>query len=120
MSKLENKAMADGSATGVAESFDDFMRAFEAFKETNDERLAQIESRVSSDVVTEEKLARINTALDSLALKSNRPHLSGKPASATGLQHKAAFEGYVRSGETSGLRQLEAKSLSAGSDPDGG
>ena len=48
-----------GSATNVAEAFDDFMQAFEAFKDTNDERLSQIESRVSVDAVTEEKMNRI-------------------------------------------------------------
>ena len=36
------------------------------------------------------------------------------------MQHKAAFDLYVRSGETAGLKVLEAKALSAGSGPDGG
>ena len=60
------------------------MRAFEAFKATNDERLGQIEKRLSADVVTTEKLDRINRALDEhkrivdeLALKSARPQLGG-------------------------------------------
>ena len=48
----------------VAQAFEDFARAFEAFKETNDERLRQIEGRFGADVVTEEKLARIDAALD--------------------------------------------------------
>ena len=127
MSNLENKAMHGEAAMEVAQSFDEFMRAFEAFKETNDERLAQIERRVSSDAVTEEKLARINAALDehqavvdSLTLKSRRPHLGAGTTTAASLQHKAAFDGYMRSGETAQLRQLEAKALSAGSQPDGG
>ncbi len=128
MSNLENKAMhSEAAAMDVAQSFDEFMRAFEAFKEANDERLAQIERRVSTDVVTEEKLARINAALDEhkaivdeLALKARRPHLGERKISAAGLQHKAAFENYMRSGETANLRQLEVKALSAGSPPDGG
>src|SRR6476646_1754223 len=41
----------------------EMVRAFEAFKETNDERL----SRRDSDVVLEEKLARINSAIDGQA-----------------------------------------------------
>ncbi|MCC0018972.1 MAG: phage major capsid protein, partial [Rhodobiaceae bacterium] len=54
--------MADGapSSLDVVEAFDDFMQAFEAFKETNDPRLAEIESRVGADVVTTEKMDRIN------------------------------------------------------------
>ena len=40
--------------------------------------------------------------------------------SASALEHKAAFEAYIRSGEAAGLRALELKALSAGSNPDGG
>ena len=38
------------------------MRLFEEFKSANDERLDQFELR-SADVVTEDKVERINTAL---------------------------------------------------------
>lgn len=125
---LEAKAAGGASGTDVAMAFDEFMQAFEAFKETNDERLDQIENRISSDVVTEEKLARISRALDEhkmfadqLALKAARPQLGGAPLrSGAALQHKAAFDGYMRCGEASGLRSLEEKALSVGSDPDGG
>ncbi|MEJ8573128.1 phage major capsid protein [Microbaculum marinum] len=117
------------SSSDVVEAFDEFMMAFEAFKEANDERLAQIESRVSADVVTTEKMERINRALDEhrqlvdgLVLKSRRPALSGERAetSQAALQHKAAFAGYVRHGAESGLRALESKAMSVGSDADGG
>ncbi|MCH8238705.1 MAG: phage major capsid protein [Proteobacteria bacterium] len=125
---IETKAAGDVSGTDVALAFDDFMVAFEAFKETNDERLDQLESRMTADVVTSEKLARINKALDEnkaltdqLAIKAARPQLGGSPVrSGVALQHKAAFEGYMRSGEAGGLRSLEGKALSVGSDPDGG
>ena len=125
---LENKAAGEASGTDVALAFDDFMQAFEAFKETNDERLSQIESRVSADVLTSEKLERINKTLDenkaiadSLAIKAARPQLGSSPVrSGAALQHKAAFDGYMRSGESGGLRALEGKALSVGSDPDGG
>ncbi|MFZ1105893.1 MAG: phage major capsid protein [Hyphomicrobiaceae bacterium] len=112
-------------------AFGDFMRTFEAFKEGNDERLAQLERRSSSDIVTGEKVDRLNRALDEtrrvvddLALKAARPHLGGPgipgPRSTAALQHKAAFDAYVRTGDTAQLRDLEAKALSIGSDPDGG
>jgi HK97 family phage major capsid protein len=113
----------------VALAFDEFMRAFEAFKLTNDERLAQIEQSISADVVTTEKLDRINRAIDQhkalvdqLTLKAARPPLgaSGFRASGAVLQHKAAFEAYVRHGEDGGLHLLEEKALSVGSGPDGG
>ena len=125
---IENKAAGSVSGTEVAMAFDEFMQAFEAFKETNDERLDQIENRISTDVVTSEKLERIGRALDehktladSLAIKAARPALGGSGVrSGMSLQHKAAFEGYMRSGESGGLRSLEGKALSVGSDPDGG
>ena len=67
----------------VVDAFDDFMSAFESFKETNDERLAQIERRVGPDVVTTEKMERINRALDDtkrrmdeMCAKSLRPRLA--------------------------------------------
>ena len=47
-------------------------------------------------------------------------------ASASGTQrfdareHKAAFDAYMRSGESAGLRALEVKAMSVGSNPDGG
>ena len=118
------------SATGtdVAEAFDDFMEAFESFKQTNDERLDQIENRVSADVVTEEKMNRINKVvdeqkrhLDALILKNQRPALGGVAINGPAqIEHKTGFAAYVRSGDDHGLRRLEEKALSIGSDPDGG
>ena len=121
----ENKAMHVGAdADAVHESF---LRAFEDFKATNDERLTQIEARMSSDVVTSDKLDRINRALDGykqtvdeLVLKSARPQRGGASPLAGASEHKAAFETYVRQGEANNLRRLEEKALSIGSDPDGG
>ena len=127
MEKSEIETKAAGHEVG--EAFDEFMRAFEAFKETNDERLAEIERRCAADVVTTDKLARIDRALDEnkrvvdeLALKAARPPLGGgaTPRSGASLAHKAAFDGYVRRGEAGQLRALEGKALSVGSDPDGG
>ena len=119
------------SADDLNTAFGDFMRAFEAFKEGNDERLSQLERRTSADVVTTDKVDRLNRALDEtkrvvddLALKAQRPHLGGPggsgPRSGAALQHKAAFDAYVRKGDASELHGLEAKALSVGSDPDGG
>jgi HK97 family phage major capsid protein len=114
----------------VASAFEDFARAFEAFKDANDTRLGEIETRLTSDVVTDEKLARIDTALDDakrrldrLSLDRSRPPLAGGPETSRDpaqAEHKAAFRAYVRSGEASGLKRLEEKALSSGSGPDGG
>jgi HK97 family phage major capsid protein len=124
-SDLETKA---GAGT-VGAAFEDFMRAFEAFKETNDERLSAIERRGAADTLVSDKLARIDRTLDEtkriadeLALKATRPRLGGTAALASPAvrDHRRAFEGYVRKGETANLRDLETKALSVGTDADGG
>ena len=108
---------------------EDMLRGFEAFKETNNRRLNDIERRGSADVLTEEKMERINRTLDdyrqtvdNLVLKQSRPELGGNGLGRTTahLQHKAAFETYVRRGEVGSLPALEAKALSIGSNQDGG
>jgi len=75
----EAKAAESGD---VSAAFDDFMRAFEAFKDTNDERLSEIETKLTADVVTTDKLDRINKALDELTLKGRRPPLSAERGAA--------------------------------------
>ena len=103
---LETKAITPEIKT----AFDDFLSAFEAFKQANDERLNQIETR-SADVITEEKVDRIShaldehkRALDELTLAANRPLVGGeKKASPQAREQKAAFERYVRAGDASGL-----------------
>ncbi|WP_312402545.1 phage major capsid protein [Rhizobium sp.] len=119
----------------VTAAFDDFMEAFEAFKDVNDRRLGEIEQKLSSDIVTRDKVDRINRAmddqkklLDQLVLKKARPQLGSSRAGAYGAaemspeaaEHKAAFDAYVRRGDEAGLRELEAKAMSAGSGADGG
>jgi HK97 family phage major capsid protein len=60
--------------------------AFEAFKSTNDARLAEIEKKGSADVVTRDKLDRIETSLskyESLNQKLVQAELAAKNASET-------------------------------------
>lgn len=121
----EVKAGIPGEANAVLE---EMLRIFEHYKQANDERLAALERR-SADVLTEEKLKRIDAALDTqqrrldeLTLKAVRPALERAPgAERLGAQeHKAAFEAYVRHGDSGALRALEVKAMSVSSDPDGG
>ena len=112
----------------VTAAFAEFMTAFEAFKEANDERLGEIEEKLTSDVVTRDKVERINKAideqsrlLDELVLKKRRPALERPGREEAGLaEHKAAFEAYVRRGDDQALRDLDQKALSAGVSGDGG
>lgn len=119
----ETKATGD-----IALAYDDLRYTLEAYRAANDERLAELETRMGGDVLTGEKLVRLDGALDEtrrrldrLALDARRPALAGEefrdPAIA---EHKAAFASYIRHGEAGGLKRLEGKALSAGSGPDGG
>lgn len=121
----ENKALhsASGVDADTGAPYGDVLRAFDTFKETNDERLAQIEQRMTADVVTTDKLERINRALDDLMLKSARPQRGGAVphSAAAATEHKAAFEAYVRRGDANSLRALEAKTThTLSGDSDGG
>lgn len=120
---LETKASA-----GAAHAIDEFMRTFEAYKDTNDQRLEELSKKSAPDPLTIEKLSKLDDALnetrarlDEMVVKSARPGLSATgPLTSAALQHKSAFDGYVRQGQEHGLRTLETKALSVGSDPDGG
>ena len=97
------------------------LAAFEAFKEANDARLDELDAKASSDVLLDDKVARIDaaltqqkSALDRLLLDRARPGLDGAAANAGSV----AWSDYMRRGDAAGLN--EAKSASAGSDADGG
>ncbi len=71
------KLKAGGS---VGAAFEEFMRAFETYKDANDERLSELERRSASDPLIDDKLARLDRALDdtkrvadALAVKAQRP-----------------------------------------------
>ncbi len=120
MTHLETKIANDSMIA-------DLHQAFAAFREANDERLAQIETRLGVDTLTEEKLSRIDLALDEtksrldrLSLDFARPRLGGELDSPHGREHKSVFCHYMQTGEASGLKALEAKAMSRASGPDGG
>lgn len=117
-------------------------KTFEEFKETNDERLAQIEKTGKSDPLVEEKLARIEKDLDkieeinqavTLNAKSqeeqnekltqmekmlNRPTAS-KDESKQLDEVKSSFEKYLRKGQDK-CSPDELKVLTASTDTAGG
>ncbi len=115
---LEGKAAAGAAARDTEGLLAELMGAFEEFKRTNDGRLAELEKRGATDAITEEKLGRLNAALDGtkaamdrLQLERSRPPLeAGRPEA--GDEYKDAFSAYVKRGEE--------KALSIGSNADGG
>jgi len=124
----ETKAGIPAGAGGGHLTHDDVMRLFETYKAENDARLAAI-ARGRRDALYEEKMARLDAELDAqkrrldeLTLRSARPVFGrdGGMQSLDAVEHKAAFNAYMRTGESAGLRALELKALSVGSNPDGG
>lgn len=127
----DNTDLETKAGGSVGEAFEEFMRAFEAYKDTNDERLTELERRSAADPLIDDKLARLDRALDEtkrvadrLAIKAQRPHLGSGAVLETAdvREHRRAFEDYVRKGETGNLSRLEAKALavSTNSGADGG
>lgn len=117
----------DGTNTvAVKEAVDALGRAFEEFKAANEART----DAARGDVLLEHKVAAIGddltqlqARLDRMHMAINRPAMAGgnETVSAEACAHKSAFyDRFVRRGIESGLGDLEAKALSAGSDADGG
>jgi HK97 family phage major capsid protein len=111
------------------EAFGSILNAFESFKDQNDKRLSQLEKRGSADVLTVEHAGRISDAIDAnqrtvkeAVLRAQRPMLGGevKASNRSSTEHKAAFNGYMRTGVEAPIRQLEEKALSVASPGDGG
>ena len=120
--KKETKMATVPSSTGY--EIDEFRSAFEAFKDANDQRLAEIEKKQTADVLSLEKVDRIDrslteqkAAMDRLKLSQQRPVLE-TPVSGMVSESKQAWGQYMRHGDVGKL--LESKQLSAGSNPDGG
>jgi HK97 family phage major capsid protein len=118
---LETKTASD------PESFEEFTRTFYEYKATNDIRLGDIEKGKSVDVLTTDKMQRLDIevdarkrAMDRLELKQARPALDGGVRQVSSPEHKNAFETYVRRGDESALRVIETKAHTIGSASDGG
>lgn len=107
----------------------EMMAAFEAFKGANDARLDEIEKKASADTLLEEKVARIDQAvgqaqarLDRVLSEGRRPELGQAPSTVPAQgrddkETKAAFDGYLKTGQSFGLELkagLSTASNSAG------
>ena len=113
---LETKALSQ------AEEFDNLNRLVGEYRSENDDR------RAAADPLQAEKLARMDRAIDlcmdrirNLETKGRRPALGfgQEGVSLAALEHKSAFDGYMRSGETQALHRLEMKAANMTA-PDGG
>lgn len=103
-------------------------KAFESFKNSNDERLEQLEKNGHADPVLEGKVSKANDDIGAiikqmaeLEAKMNRPGRgTGSEKSQDVLDHEEAFTKFMRKGIEDGLENLELKALNVGTDADGG
>ncbi len=70
--------MPDIELKDVSEAVKGVHTAFDEYKKTNDERLAQIEAKGSADVVTEEKLAAIDVSITAAQTRLDEYELAQK------------------------------------------
>jgi len=117
-SKLETKMGPSDLKTAQA----DFASTFAAFKDANDQRLAEIEKKASADILLDDKVSRLNAALDSQSkqienLSVSLSHPNYSPSQNT--EAKSAWSSFIRTGDASALTSLEGKALIAG-EADGG
>lgn len=95
---------------------DDFAKTFAAFREANDERLAEIEKKSVADPLLEAKVDRINKRLETLSVSLSSNHHSAVKAEVKTARNQA-WSTFIRSGDDAAL--MEAKSLSS-TDGNGG
>lgn len=105
--------------------------AWEQFKHVNNARLQEIEHKGYADPLYAEHLSRINQTLDqyksrmqlmetAMARPGKEFTVDSKVHEATYSEYRKAFVNYIRKGMDAGLENMQVKSLSIGSDPDGG
>lgn len=107
----------------VKKVVDDIQKSFNDFKEANDKLI----SDTKSDILQELKVDKINDHISDLEEKMEKiiaSQSAPKQIESEGNEalsdYKSAFVNYIRTGESSNLKQLEKKSLSVGTDTDGG
>jgi HK97 family phage major capsid protein len=97
----------------------EMLAVFDAYRQANDARLAEIETKGASDPLTDERLARIDRRLEALSLKMARPEASAVADVETN-ERRDAWTRYLRTGDESGVARLDVKSLNTGTGSEGG
>ena len=114
----------------IATLIEDQGRAWDAFKNANDERLKAIESKGYAPADLTEKVAKINADLADIGKqmteiekKASRPRAGDKQdETPEQAEYRKAFGAYIRTGEgdSHSLKQAGRKAMNSTSDPDGG
>lgn len=108
--------------TTIAKTVDTLVQSFQALKEQQEQKLASLSREMEQKIHTASSDAQtINTKTNDAALnRTVRASKTGDLSMNDSNEYKTAFTTYMRTGEESGLRSLETKSLSSLHDSDGG
>jgi HK97 family phage major capsid protein len=114
----------------ILDAIENSNRAFEEFKKVNDARIEELNkggatadmqakmAAIQNDMLAQKRL------IEDMEAKAKRPHfgLDGKEVNQAEVEHKQAFNGFMRKGKVDGLADLEAKAYawSTNSGADGG
>lgn len=123
---------ADTDTVETKKLVGDFMKTFKEFSEKTDARFLKLEKEGNADPITTEEVQKMNTSMDTLTkqvealrLAEKRPQIETvtgqkRELSEIEVKHAQAVGRFMRTGDDSGLQTDEIKSLSVGSNPDGG
>lgn len=113
----------------VQAATDTLARAFEEYKDVNDQRLGEIERRGSADILLIEKLGRMDQSINKLqddvtrvktALRRPAKGTAQRAADDGDNEYKNAFMRYVAKGAEQDLTALQTKDMQVITDPQGG
>ena len=112
----------------LKEVLDQYGKAFEEYKKTNDERFEELKKGTGKAAELEEKLSKIEgelqkreQQLSDIEAKMNRPGFAGTPSDdPVKAEHKKAFDAFLRKGNEAGLADLQKKAVQIAVDADGG
>ena len=96
----------------------ELMATFEAYKQTNDQRLNELEQASGADPLLVEKLNKMDQRLDQLSLKMARPAEPNEPSQP--LSQNTSWRTYLRQGVQPPLSGVEMKALNRDDDQQGG
>lgn len=112
----------------LKEVLDQYGKAFDEYKKTNDERFEELKKGTGKAAELEEKLSKIESELQKreqqlsdIEAKMNRPSFAGsKTDDPVKAEHKKAFDAFLRKGNEAGLADLQKKAVQIAVDADGG
>ncbi|WP_025320621.1 phage major capsid protein [Granulibacter bethesdensis] len=128
---LETRSAGESpSISDVMNAVGSLQKTFSEFRESNDLRIVQIEKRGSPDVVTDEKVTRLNDELTRLSTvvrdmetRGSRPAAAGagNQERAEVIEHRTAWNTWMRRGRGEDeLRDLERRANTTAVPEDGG